>query len=266
MITEAELHDVFNRALPDLKDEPTLPDFGASARNRGQAIHRRRRITTGIGTLAAACLVTGAILLPARLQWPAERTSGPAAAGRVVPGPTASGITDDPGLAAAADAAQERLREILDRRLPDAVESVEKDPGDVGPWYLLRLQKGRTLSLAATDQAVRSFYGVPGQRGLCGLPPGLPGGPDVPGDTCERRTLPDGGKAVAARHTEPNSGIRFVWVSILTPEGKARYLVCEDIPAQGSDRADPLTAEELFALAADREVIDGLNALIRSQR
>ncbi|OPC77703.1 hypothetical protein B4N89_35980 [Embleya scabrispora] len=94
----------------------------------------------------------------------------------------------------------------------------------------------------------------------------MPGGPDVPGDTCERRTLPDGGKAVAARHTDLSSGITFVRVSILTAQDKSRYLVSLDIPARGTDRAQPLAADELFTLAADREVLDSLNALIRAQR
>lgn len=265
MLTEAELRDVFNRALPDLTDEPPLPDFRTPARSRGHAIRRRRRVVTGIGALAVAGLVTGIVMLPAWLHEPAERTAGPAAARRVTPGPVASASARDSELAAVADAAQERLREILDRRLPDAVGTVENDREDLGPWYVLTLRDGRTLRLGAADQAVRQFYGEPGQLGLCGLPPGLPGGPDGPGDACDRRTLPDGTKAVAARHTDPRSGITFVWISMLTPEGKARYLVSEDIPAQGTNRAQPLTAEELFTLAGNREVIEGLNALIRNQ-
>ncbi|MGC0421801.1 hypothetical protein [Embleya sp. AB8] len=269
MITEAELHDVFSRALPDLRDEPTLPDFRDSARRRGHTVRRRRRLAGGVGALAVAGLAAWTALLPVWSSGPAERTSVPAAAGPATFVPTsaeAAEIAADVERGKVADAAQERLREILGRRLPDTVASVAKDPGDYGPWYVLTLRDGRTLRLAATDQAVRSFYGNPGERGLCGLPPGLPGGPDVPDDICDRRPLPDGGMAVAARFTEPKSGITFVWISILTPDGKSRYLVSEDIPDQGPNRARPLTADQLFTLAADREVVGGLKALIRSQR
>ncbi|MGW1992786.1 hypothetical protein [Embleya sp. NPDC001921] len=266
MLTEAELQDVFSRALPDLEDEPALPDFRAPARNRGRVIRRRRRLAAGIGTLAAAGLVTGIVMHPAWLQGPADRTTGPATAAHATPEPMASGAANDAEHAAPAEAAQERLREILARHLPDAVESIDRDRDDHGPWYLLTKRDGLTLRLGATDQAVRPFHGKPGRLDLCGQPPGLPGGPDVPGDACDRRTLPGGGRAVAARYTDPDSGITFVWVSILTPEGKSRYLVSEDIPAQIPERAQPLTADELFTLIANRDVIDGLNALTREQR
>lgn len=273
MVTEDEVHDLFARALPDLRDEPELPDFRLVARHEGSRLRRRRRVLSGVGVVAAGAVVAGAITAGAWLPNGSGAVSS-AQPGAGVPGSASpeprvpESWTEFPGAGESnallrETGPEQRLLEALRAHMPGTVRSIGFDPDTDDASYVVTFDGGRTLRLSGTGLPVSGYWGLPGAE--CGHPDTAPGGPTGPQADCDRRTLPDGSRAVAEQYSPPEP-VSASWLSIKTRAGNQRFLVSTSRSDTGPPTVPPLTVEELYALASVPEVIEALDALKYNQR
>lgn len=306
MVREEELHDLFTRALPDLREEPDLPDFRPVAKRQGRRLRRRRRVLTGVGVLAVGAVVAGSITAGAWLPQgsgpvaagPGAATAGspdpsspvpsspaPGASGSPVAPPSAdpNGPATPPGFTPpsgppvttsgnAPDKGPElRLLIALRNHLPPRVTRIDFAPNTDDASYILTLDGGQKVRLVGTGLAVASFWGLPGVE--CGFPDVTVESPPVPQPGGPSGTLP------GCERRDLPGGTKAVAEKHFAPQYGAEFVWVSLKTPQGKNRfltsvgipeAGPLgaalTTDELFDLASQTQVIEALDGLTYNQR
>ncbi|WP_436774086.1 hypothetical protein [Yinghuangia sp. YIM S09857] len=285
MVREEELHDLFTRALPGPGEEPDLPDFRPIAKREGRRLRRRRRVAAGVGALAVGAVVAGSVTSGTWLPHdattqvaagpgaPTTGTSGPPAPTSpptLVAEPPVTRPSANPSVPTAPpentrdNGPEVRLLTVLREQLVFGVTSIDFDPSTDDATYIVAFDDGTKLRITGTGLAVANYWTLPTVE--CGHPATSPGGPGGAQPGCDRRTLPQGGLTVAEQYTDPASGISASWLSIRTAQGSQRFLASSSMPEAGSPAAEPLTADQLFVLASNPDVMQALESLTYNQR